>query len=127
MKQQILTVFRIIYVLAACLSGVFGILVIASIPLAQTPKLDPWFLIVSLIVSGISFGLAALLAGVARTLSALMHAVEKRSQTPDPEIVQPLFRLTAWLVVAGLFLLLVLTVLNLGVIIRIGEGAAVFG
>lgn len=82
---------------------------------------------ISAAVSAVFLGLAALLFGIARSVTAFVRGLGAARGGEDPEVQRPLSRLVSLLLIAGGVQALLLAGLMIGVLARIGDGMAVFG
>jgi len=121
-------VFRLVYLCAAILSSVAGVLVISSFFIPDRAPRSTEMLGVHLTVSAVFLGVGVLLLGIQRhvagiaALAAHGHAAETAQ-----ELSAHLSQLLAYLLAGGAFLCAVLGVMTYGILERIDQGIAVFG
>lgn len=119
--------FGLVTLIAVALSMAAGLLVTASLFIADRAPQSPTFLWIHLIVSLVFLVLGILLAGIGREVFGLARIAAPASDPWAGALRMRLVRLLALLTVAGLGLSGILAILTYGILSRIDEGFAVFG
>jgi hypothetical protein len=118
---------RLIYVASALLALAAAALVTASLFIASRAPQSTRFLGISLVVSGVFLGVGVVLFGIQRHVAALAAAAHGPGGASAPALATHVRRLSAYLLVAGAFVCLLLALLTYGIVERIDQGFAVFG
>ncbi|PHQ70720.1 MAG: hypothetical protein COB97_04135 [Paracoccus sp.] len=113
--------------IAVALSMAAGVLVTASLFIAERAPQGTTFLWIHLIVSGVFLVLGFLLAGIGREVLGVVRTAAAASDPWAAALRKRLARLLILLTVAGLGLSGILALLTYGILARIDEGFAVFG
>jgi hypothetical protein len=121
------TLFRAVYLLGVALCLAAGILVTLSLFIVEgrPPSMD--YLGVSLGVSGVFLALAILLFGIQRHGGAVARITITRGQEADADLRSHMAGLLIHMGFAGLLLDVFLAALTYAILMRIGQGSAVFG
>lgn len=119
--------FSTSFAVAAALFGAAGLLVIASLFLAETRPETDTFLGIHLIVGGLFVALGLLLLGIRREVAAIARIALAREAAEAAGLRDSVRRLLRLLLTGGLFLCLVMGLVTYGILARIDEGFAVFG
>ena len=121
-------VFRLVYLCAALLSSAAGVLVIASLFIADRAPRSTEFLGIHLAVGAVFLGVSVLLAGIQRHVGGIAAlAAHGHAGETAQGLAAHLSRLLAYLLAGGAFLCAVLGLVTYGILARIDEGFAVFG
>lgn len=118
-------IFALVFTGAAVLSASAGILVTASLFIADRAPQSTEFLEISLFVSGVFLALGMLLAGIELQIFGIARLSEDRER--DAGLRTRVRRLLILLVIAGVALCGFLAVLTYAILARIDQGFAVFG
>jgi hypothetical protein len=127
MVRFLAKVFGFVTTIAVALSMAAGLLVTASLFIAERVPQGPTVLWIHLVVSGVFVVLGLLLAGIGLEILGVARIA---ATTKDPWASAFRTRLTRLLIlftVAGLGMCGILAILTHGILSRIGEGLAVFG
>jgi predicted DNA repair protein MutK len=119
--------FRIIFALATALCLAAGLLVTASLFIADRAPQSWRFLLVSLVVSAVCFALAFVVAGIRAQVLQIARLTTLIPEENRADIRRRVGRLLTYLLVGGLALTLMLALLTYGILARIDQGFAVFG
>ncbi len=120
-------VLKWVYLAAALLAAVAGVLVTSSLFIASPALQSTKFLGIGLVVSG-AFGVAAVvLFGIRQHVAAVAAAVGGPGCVSAPALAAHVRRLVAHLLAAGAFVCVLLALLTFAILGRIGQGFAVFG
>ncbi|NEX21325.1 hypothetical protein G3480_13555 [Thiorhodococcus mannitoliphagus] len=120
-------VFRAVYVCAALLSISAGVLVVASLFIADRAPQGTAILGIHLTVGIVFLGLGALLFGLQGQVARLAAIVRAQDGETGRELAKPLKGLVAYLLAGGALLGAVLAVMTYAILTRIDQGFAVFG
>lgn len=112
---------------AAALFGAAGLLVIASLFMADTRPETNAFLGIHLVVAGVFIALGLLLLGIQLEVAAIATMALAREGADAARLRRRVRRLLVLLLAGGLFLCLVMAIVTYGILARIDEGFAVFG
>jgi hypothetical protein len=121
------TVFRYVYACAAFLSMTAGVLVTASLFIADRAPQSITFLVFSLVVIAVFLGTGLVLFGIQRHVAALAAAVRGKERGSLERPAMHLDRLVGYLLAGGAFVCALLVILNYAILARIDQGFAVFG
>jgi hypothetical protein len=119
--------FSTSFAVAAGLFGAAGLLVIASLFIADTRPETNAYLGIHLIVGGVFVALGLLLLGILLEVAAIARFALDPEGTVTSRLRDRVRRLLQLLLAAGLFLCLVMAMVTYGILARIDEGFAVFG
>jgi hypothetical protein len=119
--------FSTSFAMAAALFGIAGLLVIASLFIADTRPETHGYLGIHLFVGGVFAGLALLLLGIMFQVIAIARIALAQDDAHAGLLRERLSRLLLLLLTSGLFLCLVMALVTYGILARINEGFAVFG
>jgi nitrogen fixation/metabolism regulation signal transduction histidine kinase len=119
--------FGLVSTIAVALSMAAGVLVTASLFIAERAPQGTTFLWIHMIVSGVFLVLGLLLAGIGREVLGVVRTAAAASDPWAAALQKRLARLLILLTVAGLGLSGILALLTYGILARIDEGFAVFG
>jgi hypothetical protein len=119
--------FRLVYVCAALFATAAGLLVTASLFMADRAPTSSEFLPISLAVSAIFLGLAVVLLGVQRHVAGIAEIARRRDGAAAQALTADLGRLLAYLLAGGAFACAVFGSVVYGILERIDQGFAVFG
>ena len=119
--------FRLVYVCAALLATAAGLLVTASLFMADRAPTTSQFLAISLAVSAIFLGLGVVLFGVQRHVAGIAEIARRQDGEAAQALTADLSRLMAYLLAGGAFVCAVLGFMVYGIVERIDQGFAVFG
>jgi hypothetical protein len=120
-------VLGLIYVGSALLSMAAAALVTASLFIANRAPQSIKILGISLVVSAVFFVAGLVLFGIQRHVAAAVAALYGQGAESAARAAAHLRRLVAYLLAAGVFVGVVLALLNYAILERIGQGFAVFG
>ena len=120
-------VLKWIYVGAALLATAAGLLVTASLFIANRAPQSTKFLAISLVVSGVFLAAGVVLFGIQRHGSAAAAAARGQGAESAARAAAHLRRLVAYLVAGGVLVFAVLGLLTYIILARIDQGFAVFG
>lgn len=127
MMRALTITFALLFTTAGALSGTAGLLVTASLFIADTSPQSNAFLNIHLFVSGIFLGMAALVFAIELQVYGLASAVRALDDGTGRQVRSRLIRLLALLGIAGVFLCGLFALVTYGILARIDEGFAVFG
>ena len=116
-----------VYVGAALLATAAGLLVTASLFIANRAPQSTAFLAISLVVSGIFLATGVVLFGIQRHGAAAAAAARGQGAESAANAAARLRRLVAYLVAGGVLVFAVLGLLTYVILARIDQGFAVFG
>jgi len=119
--------FTTSFAMAAALFGMAGLLVIASLFIADTRPETHGSLGIHLFVGGVFVGLGLLLLGIMFQVIAIARIALSQDDAHAGLLRERLSRLLLLLLISGLFLCLVMALVTYGILARIDEGFAVFG
>lgn len=119
--------FSALFTLAAALFGAAGLLVIASLLLADTKPRTSVSLGIHLGVGGVFLALGFVLLGLMLQVAGLARMASRPGIVDTGEFRQRLLRLLILLVISGLFITFVMSIVTYAILSRIDEGFAVFG
>ncbi len=122
-----IAVLKWIYVGAALLATAAGLLVTASLFIANRAPHSSKFLGISLVVSAVFVGVGLVLFGIQRHVAAFAAAAGGQGGEPARELATHLRRLVAYLLAGGAFVGMVLALLAYAILARIDQGFAVLG
>ena len=126
-RRALIVAFRIIFALATALCLAAGLLVTASLFIADRALQSGQFPLVSLIASAAFFALAFVVAGIRAQALQIGRLTALRSDETRADLGRRVGRLILYLLVGGLGLTLILALLTGGILARIDQGVAVFG
>ena len=125
--RVLIIAFALLFTTAAALSGAAGVLVTASLFIADRSPQSDAFLNIHLFVSGVFLGMAALIFAIELQVLGLARAVRALEAEAGRAVRSGLNRLLILLGIAGLFICCVMALATHGILSRIDEGFAVFG
>jgi hypothetical protein len=124
----VVVVFRLVYLCAALLASAAGVLVIASLFIADRAPQSTASLGIHLAVGGVFLGAGVLLTGIQCHVAGIAAlAANGLAAETAQELGAHLRRLLAYLLAGGTFLCAVLGAMTYGILERIDQGFAVFG
>ncbi len=127
MVRLLAKVFGFVTTIAVALSMAAGLLVTASLFIAERAPQSPTFLWIHLVVSGVFLVLGLLLAGIGLEILGVARIAATAAEPWPSAFRTRLTRLLIFLTVAGLGLCGILAILTHGILSRMDEGFAVFG
>lgn len=119
--------FRLLYVCAALPATAAGMLLIASLFIADRAPQSTEFLGIHLAVGAVFLGVGVLLLGIQRHVAGIAALAYGHHGETAPKLATHLNRLLAYLIASGAFFCAVLGLMTYGILARIDEGFAVFG
>jgi hypothetical protein len=121
-------VFRLVYLCAALLASAAGVLVIASLFIADRAPQSTESLGIHLAIGAVFLGVGFLLTGIQRHVAGIA-ALAARGQAGETAhgLAAHLSRLLAYLLAGGAFLCAVLGLVTYAILARMDQGFAVFG
>lgn len=119
--------FALLTTIAVALSIAAGLLVTASLPIAESAPTGLTILWIHLIVSGVFLVLGLLLTGIGIQVLRIVKIAATAAGPWAGALRMRLTRLLILLTVSGLGLSGILAILTWGILSRIDEGYAVFG
>ena len=120
-------VFRLLYLCAALLATAAGMLVIASLFIADRAPQSTESLGIHIAVAASFLGVGVLLLGIQRHVAGIAALAYGHDGEPARELATHVSRLLAYLLAGGVLLCVVLGATTYGIVQRIGQGFAVFG
>jgi hypothetical protein len=124
----VVVVFRLVYLCAALLASAAGVLVIASLFIADRAPQSTASLGIHLAVGVVFLGASVLLLGIQRHVAGIAAlAANGHTAEASQKLAVHVSRLLAYLLAGGAFLCAVLGLATYGILARIDEGFAVFG
>jgi hypothetical protein len=121
-------VFRLVYLCAALLSSIAGLLVVASLIIADRAPQTTALLGIHLAGGAVLLGVGVLLFGIQRHLVGIAAlAAHGHNAETARRLAAHLSRLLTYLLAGGALLCAVLGTMTYGILARIGQGFAVFG
>ncbi len=122
-----ISAFRALFLGSAILCAAAGLLVIASLFIANRAPHSATTLVVSLVVSGIFLGSGVLLLGIQSHVAGIAKLARTNDGNNAGDIERLVARLLIILSLGGAALFVFLGSLTHGILSRIDEGYAVFG
>ena len=119
--------FRLVYLWAAVLATASGVLVTASLFIAERAPSSGEFLGISLVVSACFLGVGAVLFGVERHVACIADPTSRGDGEGARQLSTQVSRLLAYLLAGGILVMTVLALATYGILARIDQGFAVFG
>lgn len=123
----LITAFALLFTTAAILSGAAGLLVAASLFIADRSPQSVVSLNIHLFVSGVFLGMSALMIAIEVQVIGLAKSAGALDLVTGQRVRMRITRLLALLGIAGLFLCCLMALITYVIAARIDEGFAVFG
>lgn len=119
--------FKVLFAVAAALSVASGLLVAASLFIAERRPVSGTFLAIHLTVGAAFLLLALLVGGTLVQVVAIARIADDPNSAPDGALRSSVISLLTLLVVSALAMCGILAIITYAILARIDQGFAVFG